>query len=109
MPAEQVREQRVITFLTAIEIAVLGRFARENGLSISRACHELVVSGVEWHIPCDLHTDPREASGQMVPMFPARGMFSIMKTRYLMWKEKYPDKVPFDPAAAIMRVPSERT
>ena len=28
----------------------------------------------------------------MLPMFPAKGMFSIMKTRHLMWKEKYPDK-----------------
>ena len=56
-----------------------------------------------------MYTDRRKASGQMLPMFPDKGMFSIMKTRYLMWKEKYPDKVPFDPAAAIMRVPSERT
>ena len=40
----------------------------------------------------DLYTDPREVSGKMLPMFPAKGMFSIMKTRHLLWKEKYPDQ-----------------
>ena len=29
----------------------------------------------------DLFTDPRETSGKMLPMFPAKGMFNIMKTR----------------------------
>jgi len=37
-------------------------------------------------------------------MFPAKGICGIMKTRHLMWKEKYPDKLPIDRAAAIMRV-----
>jgi arylsulfatase len=90
------------------------------------------LSGPEFY---DLYTDPREANGKMLPMFPAKGMFSLMKTRHLMWKEKYPDKgqnrdfplkgienarpetieatkpridpakVPFDPRAAIKRVP----
>ncbi|HSR30289.1 MAG TPA: sulfatase-like hydrolase/transferase [Anaerolineae bacterium] len=90
------------------------------------------LSGPEFY---DLYTDPREANGKMLPMFPAKGMFSLMKTRHLMWKENYPDKgqnrdfplkgienarpetieatkpridpakVPFDPRAAIKRVP----
>lgn len=90
------------------------------------------LSGPEFY---DLFTDPREASGQMLPMFPAKGMFNIMKTRHLMWKEKFPDKgpnrdfpfknvenarpetieaskprlpknkVPFDPRKAIIKVP----
>jgi len=47
------------------------------------------LSGTEFY---DLYTDPREASGKMLPMFPAKGMFNIMKTRHLLWKEKYPDK-----------------
>jgi arylsulfatase len=72
---------------------------------------------------------------KMLPMFPAKGMFSIMKTRHLMWKAEYPDKgqnrdfplkgienarpetieagkpridprkVPFDPREAIKQVP----
>ena len=28
----------------------------------------------------DLYTDPRETSGKMLPMFPAKGMFNIMRT-----------------------------
>jgi len=47
------------------------------------------LSGTEFY---DLYTDPREAHGKMLPMFPAKGMFNIMKTRHLLWKEKYPDK-----------------
>ena len=46
MPAGQVRDQRVVTFLTTAEIAVLNRFANEKGMSISGACHELIVSGL---------------------------------------------------------------
>ena len=38
----------------------------------------------------DLYTDPREVRGQMLPMFPAKGMFSIMKARHELWNEKYP-------------------
>ena len=30
----------------------------------------------------DLYTDPREENGKMLPMFPAKGMFNIMKTRH---------------------------
>ena len=39
----------------------------------------------------DLYTDPREASGKFVPMFPAKGMFNMMKTRHKLWMEKYPN------------------
>ena len=90
------------------------------------------LSGPEFY---DLYNDPREASGQLLPMFPAKGMFKIMKTRHLLWKEKYPDKgqnrdfpfknienarpetikasqpripkdkLPFDPSEAIRQVP----
>ena len=90
------------------------------------------LSGPEFY---DLYNDTREANGQMLPMFPAKGMFSIMKTRHLMWKKAYPDKgqnrdfplkgienarpetiaasrpridpqkVPFDPREAVMQVP----
>ncbi len=40
----------------------------------------------------DLYSDPREASGKMLPMFPAKGMFSMMKLRHELMKEHYPDK-----------------
>jgi arylsulfatase len=30
----------------------------------------------------DLYTDPREENGKMLPMFPAKGMFNIMRTRH---------------------------
>jgi arylsulfatase len=39
----------------------------------------------------DLFTDPRETSAKMLPMFPAKGMFAIMKTRHELWMEKYPN------------------
>jgi hypothetical protein len=90
------------------------------------------LSGPEFY---DLYNDPREESGMLIPMFAAKPMFSIMKTRHLMWKAQYPDKsqnrdfpltnienarpetieaskpridpakVPFDPREAIMQVP----
>ena len=90
------------------------------------------LSGPEFY---DLFSDPREASGQLLPMFPAKSMFNMMRTRHLMWKEEYPDKgqnrdlpfqnlenprpevqeaqklripadkLPFDPREAIRRVP----
>ena len=46
------------------------------------------LSGPEFY---DLFTDPREQFGQMLPMFPAKGMFNIMMTRHLLWKERFPD------------------
>jgi arylsulfatase len=39
----------------------------------------------------DLYTDPREESGKMLPMFPAKGMFNIMKARHQLWMAKYPN------------------
>lgn len=90
------------------------------------------LSGPEFY---DLYNDTREVQGKMLPMFPAKGMFGIMKTRHLMWKANYPDKpqnrdfpfknienprpevleaskprispdkVPFDPREAVMQVP----
>ena len=47
------------------------------------------LSGPEFY---DLYNDPREVSGQMLPMFPAKGLFNMMKARHLLWKEKYPDR-----------------
>jgi arylsulfatase A-like enzyme len=90
------------------------------------------LSGPEFY---DLYNDPREENGMLIPMFAVKPMFSIMKTRHLMWKSAYPDKgqnrdfpfknvvnarpetieaskpridpkkVPFDPRKAIMQVP----
>jgi len=90
------------------------------------------LSGPEFY---DLYNDPREIQGMMLPLFPVKPMFSIMKTRHLMWKTDYPDKgqnrdfpfknvvnarpetiaaskprisadkVPFDPREAIKQVP----
>ena len=39
----------------------------------------------------DLYTDPREMNGKMLPMFPAKGMFNIMKARHQLWMAKYPN------------------
>ena len=39
----------------------------------------------------DLYTDPREVNGKMLPMFPAKGMFNIMKARHELWMAKYPN------------------
>ncbi len=40
----------------------------------------------------DLYNDPREVHPFMLQLFPAKTMFSIMKTRHLMMKQAYPDK-----------------
>lgn len=90
------------------------------------------LSGAEFY---DLYNDPREVYPFMLQLFPAKTMFSIMKTRHLMMKQAYPDKgqardfpfknvvnarpdtvaaskprldpkkLPFDPRAAIKQVP----
>jgi arylsulfatase A-like enzyme len=39
----------------------------------------------------DLYTDPRETSAKMLPMFPTKGMFTIMKTRHQLWMQRYPN------------------
>jgi arylsulfatase len=50
---------------------------------------KLGLSGPEFF---DLYTDPREVSGKMLPMFPAKGMFNMMKLRHQLMKQNYPDK-----------------
>jgi len=40
----------------------------------------------------DLYNDPREVQPKMLPGFPAKGMFNIMKIRHLMMKEAFPDQ-----------------
>ncbi len=40
----------------------------------------------------DLFNDPREDNAKMLPMFPAKGMFTIMKMRHQLWMAKYPNK-----------------
>jgi len=39
----------------------------------------------------DLYTDPREVSPKLIPMFPAKGMFNIMRARHELWMAKYPN------------------
>ena len=39
----------------------------------------------------DLYTDPREMNGKMLPMFPAKSMFNMMKMRHQLWMQKYPN------------------
>ena len=105
---------------------VKGRFKRDWRNAIPG------LSGAEFY---DLYNDPRESYPMMLPLFPVKTMFSIMKTRHLMWKKAFPDKgqnrdypfknvvnarpetikaskpridpskVPFDPREAIMQVP----
>jgi arylsulfatase len=40
----------------------------------------------------DLYTDRREVSPKMLPIFPAKGMFNIMKVRHQLGMERYPNK-----------------
>ncbi|WP_220681722.1 sulfatase-like hydrolase/transferase [Methanofollis formosanus] len=42
----------------------------------------------------DLYNDPREVQPKMLPLFPTKGMFNIMKARHEIWKQKYPDRKP---------------
>jgi arylsulfatase A-like enzyme len=37
----------------------------------------------------DLYTDPREENGKMLPMFPAKGMFNLMRARHELWMQKF--------------------
>ncbi len=46
------------------------------------------LSGPEFY---DLYNDPREDSGRMLPMFPAKGMFNQMKLRHQLWATRYPN------------------
>jgi hypothetical protein len=47
LPRSQVRDQRVVTFLTAGEFERLIQIAEHKGVSLSRVCHELIVSGLD--------------------------------------------------------------
>ena len=40
----------------------------------------------------DLYTDPREVSPKMLPLFPAKEMFNIMKVRHGVWMGSTPNK-----------------
>ena len=79
------------------------------------------LSGPEFY---DLYNDPREVQGQMLPGFPTKGMFNMMKARHQMWMKKYPnvenarpetkavcgpridaDELPFDPNEVIRNLP----
>ena len=39
----------------------------------------------------DLYNDAREMKGIMLPMFPAKGMFNMMKARHELWIDKFPN------------------
>jgi len=46
LPRNQVRDRRVVTFLTAGEMQRLSQLADRHGVSLSHVCHELIVSGL---------------------------------------------------------------
>ena len=46
VPREQVRDQRVVTFLTAEERERLQKVADDAGVYVSRACHSLVMKAL---------------------------------------------------------------
>lgn len=46
LPRQQVRDQRVVTFLTAEERSRLDKIAGDARVSVSQACHDLVVKGM---------------------------------------------------------------
>ena len=50
---------------------------------------KLGLTGPEFY---DLYNDPREVSGKMLPMYPAKSMFNQMKMRHQLMKETYPDQ-----------------
>ena len=39
----------------------------------------------------DLYNDPREVQPKMLPMFPTKGMFNIMRARHELWIKKFPN------------------
>ena len=45
-PLDQLRDQRVVTFLTREESRMLRRIADDEGCSLSQACHDLIVQGM---------------------------------------------------------------
>ncbi len=62
--------------------SVKGRFKRHwagNQPGLSKAAY------------FDLYNDPREVQPKMLPMFPTKGMFDVMKARHEIWMEQYPN------------------
>ena len=43
LPRKQIRDQRVVTFLTGDERRLLEKIADDTSVSVSRACHDLIV------------------------------------------------------------------
>ena len=39
----------------------------------------------------DLYNDPREVQPKMLPMFPTKGMFNMMRARHELWIKQYPN------------------
>ena len=46
IPGEQLRDQRVVTFLTGEERINLKKIAENANISISKACHDLILRGM---------------------------------------------------------------
>ena len=47
LPRQQLRDQRVVTFLTGEERALLQEIADDTDVSIAKACHDLIVTGMD--------------------------------------------------------------
>ena len=47
LPRQQIRDQRVVTFLTGDERELLEKIAFESSVSVSRACRDLIVKGMD--------------------------------------------------------------
>ena len=47
LPREQIRDQRVVTFLTYDERTLLEKIAEDANVSVSRACHDLIVRSID--------------------------------------------------------------
>jgi hypothetical protein len=47
LPRQEVRDQRIVTFLTGDERRNLEKIAEDTNVSISRACHDLIVTSME--------------------------------------------------------------
>ena len=47
LPRQQIRDQRVVTFLTGEERRLLGKIAGDADVSVSSACHDLIVRGMD--------------------------------------------------------------
>ena len=43
LPPGQTRDQRIVTFLTREERRLLEQIARDSSVSVSKACHDLIV------------------------------------------------------------------